>query len=160
MFIRFREHKTNKFCWKDDENRINLTRVSVSVVEVHRAGGKVRQTHIMGLGSILEPPTDLRRCDYWDRLRSVMAWPSNRILPAQWELLAASIANRIPPPDNATELGYMRERLTTLQLAAEISRQNGYAKGILDLVQINLRTQERIAELEAAVLRPGFETPG
>jgi hypothetical protein len=153
MFIRFRERWTKKHrvelgCDGKQKRWVDLTRLSVNVIETHRKGGKIRHQHVRGLASILTPPTDEQRYDYWCYLRSTMAQPSNRISPAQWELLAASIAARIPRPDAATELAILRKRRTDLQTAMGAAQNEN---GLLKLAEMGLvTTQKRIAELEAA----------
>jgi hypothetical protein len=68
----------------------------VSLVEAHRAGGKVRQGHIAYLGSIALPLTVEARIAFWQHLHDRLAKLSNRVDAETQAKVLAAIHVRIP----------------------------------------------------------------
>lgn len=83
MFIRFRHNKT---------------RLQVSLLEVTRLGGKVRNEHIASFGSIEAPQTVDARVAFWQRLHDRFAKLGNRLDAAAQAKLFGDIHAKIPMP--------------------------------------------------------------
>jgi hypothetical protein len=83
MFTRFRE---------------TARRLQVSVVETHRAGGRVRHSHVAGLGAIGISPSPADRIAFWTKLHQRLAAPANRIDAKAHGAILAAVHARIPMP--------------------------------------------------------------
>ncbi|MET3994892.1 hypothetical protein ABID65_006558 [Bradyrhizobium sp. S3.9.2] len=81
MFIRFRQTKT---------------RLQASLLQSHRADGKVRHEHIAMLGTVDAPPSVAGRIVFWQRLHERMTQLGNRIDAAAQAKLLGDIHARIP----------------------------------------------------------------
>jgi hypothetical protein len=81
MFVRFRE---------------NASRLQVSVVETRRVGGRVRNEHVAGFGSVVLPMTVPDRIRFWNRLHVLLARRSNRLDATMQGKILGEIDARIP----------------------------------------------------------------
>src|SRR5262249_32521388 len=81
MFVRFRESDH---------------RLQVSVVETHRADGKVRHEHIASLGSLEVPPSVRERLVCWGKLSDRLARLGNRVNAADQAKIYGAIHARVP----------------------------------------------------------------
>jgi hypothetical protein len=88
MFVRFRQ---------------TPRRLQVSILEAHRAGGKVTNEHIASLGSIAVPMSVAGRQGFWANLWDRMASLGNRISAEDQAKIRNAVHARIPMvmPDEA-----------------------------------------------------------
>src|ERR1700722_4654657 len=81
MFVRFRK---------------TPNRLQVSILEAHRAGGKVTNEHIASVGSIKVPMSVGGRQTFWANLWDRLTSLSNRIGPDEQAKIRNAIHARIP----------------------------------------------------------------
>jgi hypothetical protein len=81
MFVRFRQTKT---------------RLQASLIQTHRADGKVRHEHVVMLGTVDVPPSIAGRLAFWQHLHERMAKRGNWIDAATQAKLLGDIHARIP----------------------------------------------------------------
>ncbi len=72
--------------------------LQVSLVETHRTGGRVRHSHVAGLGSIGVSPSPADRIAFWTKLHQRLAALANRIDGATHGVILAAVHARIPMP--------------------------------------------------------------
>jgi hypothetical protein len=123
----------------DDRPRPGNT---VSICESHRVGDRIRQEHVMSLGSIPVTMTEKERVWFWRRIDERMQRGSNRI---DWPAILAQLEARIPRVDaerqTTIELNHLKERK---QAAENLARALGEPRGLVDEVA---SIDGRIAEL-------------
>jgi hypothetical protein len=71
-------------------------RLLVSLVEVRRIDGKVRNEHVASFGSVPDPPSVDDRIAFWQRLHERLAKLANRVDAATQGKLLGAIHARIP----------------------------------------------------------------
>jgi hypothetical protein len=83
MFVRFRETRS---------------RLQLSLVETHRASGRVRHDHIAGLGSVPVRFSIADRIEFWERLQQILARLSNLLGMEDHGKVLTAVHARIPMP--------------------------------------------------------------
>jgi hypothetical protein len=93
MFVRFRQTRH---------------RLQVSLVEPHRAAGKVKQEHVASLGSIETPPSVAARAAFWHGVHGRLGKLSNRVGPDDHSKILGMLHAKIPMPTIDEQQGLKR----------------------------------------------------
>ncbi|MFL5287907.1 MAG: hypothetical protein ACJ8AW_44810 [Rhodopila sp.] len=90
------QHEASMFVrWHQNANTGRLT---ANLAEGHRIEGKVRQTHVIALGSVPRDASAADRFDFWADLHGRLARLDNRLDAKEREAIYAAIHVRIPMP--------------------------------------------------------------
>lgn len=132
MFVRFR--KTPKH-------------LQVSVVETHRAAGKVAHDHIGALGSIRVPSSVNDRISFWAKLPSRLAALGNRIDGAAHGTILHAVYAKIPRP-TVDELQAIQLENAKADAKLFEALRDGHAANLEADKELAARLAQRIAERE------------
>jgi hypothetical protein len=143
MFVRFQARRS---------------RLLISLAQSHRTeGGKVRQEHVAGLGSIEATPSVADRLAFWKQLHERLARLSNRIDGTMQAEILGKVHERVPmvTPDEQRNLQLENakadERLWSILQDAQAEAATGYKGASADTERKAMAAQVNATEAASKV---------
>jgi 2-hydroxychromene-2-carboxylate isomerase len=133
-------------------------RLQVSLVETHRVDGRIRNSHVAGLGSVGVPASPADRWEYWTKLISRMEALANRVTGDTKAAILTAVDARIPmltpEEQQAVQVDYAKEDVRQWEMVHGLNadRLNGHKK-VAAKVARDIAAAEAGAEIGACVVK-------
>jgi hypothetical protein len=149
MFTRFRE--TGR-------------RLQVSLVETHRVDGRIRHSHVAGLGSVAVPASAADRWEFWTKLTFRLETLANRVTGETKAAIVAAVHARIrmltPEEQKSVQVDYAKEDLRQWEMLHGLNadRLDGH-KALAAKAARDIAAAEEGAEIGAGVVKAAQAKP-